>query len=247
MKFSIPNHAFSIEIKASFEKTYWKLEPHLPEDLSDVAASNLRSIAPNYIHRKGPKLLRTLLKAIRQLKKRDDIVITKLDKGSSVVGVGKEEYLRLLAEASIKDATKFRLVDPERPTSRGRPPKHYHLLLRKEKELGPIVRRILPTSVADSVRPSGSRQAHLYCLPKTHKKVSAMRPILSATESYNYALAKWLDVKLKPLSIIQHTLSDTFDFLNEIQQLSINNGDTRLEIFASNRANFVRDRTKPGS
>ena len=48
----------------------------------------------------------------------------------------KEEYLHPLAEASINDATKFRL--------------HYHPLTRKEKELESIVRRILPTPVADS-------------------------------------------------------------------------------------------------
>ena len=51
-----------------------------------------------------------------------------------------------------------------------------------------------------------------------------MRPILSATQSYKYALAKWLDVKLKPLSTNQYTISDTFHFVNEIHQLSINNG-----------------------
>ena len=67
--------------------------------------------------------------------------------------------------------------------------------------------------------------AHLYVLPKTHEKVLAMRPILSATQTYNYVLAKWLDVKLKPLSTNQYTITDTFDFVNEIQQLSINNGD----------------------
>ena len=60
-----------------------------------------------------------MLRTIRMLK----------NEGSSVFVMDKEEYLRLLAEASIKDATKFRLVDPERPTSSGRPPKHYHPLL----------------------------------------------------------------------------------------------------------------------
>ena len=112
-----------------------------------------------------------------------------------------------------------------RPTSSGRPPKHYHLLLPKEKELKSIVRRILPTSVADLVCPSGTRLAHLYGLPKTHEKVLAMRPILSATQTYHYALAKWLHVKLKPLSTNQYTITNAFDFMNEIQQLSINNGD----------------------
>ena len=53
----------------------------------------------------------------------------------------------------------------------------------------------------------------------------AMRPILSATQTYNYALAKWLEDKLKPLSYDQYTVSDTFQFVDEIQGLKINNGE----------------------
>ena len=80
---------------------------------------------------------------------------------------------------------------------KGRPPKHYHPLLQKEKHLESVVRRILPKQVADKVCTKGSRLAHLYGLPKTHKPQLAMRPILSAQGTYNYALAKWLDEKLK--------------------------------------------------
>ena len=162
----------------------------------------------------------TLLKAIHQLKRRDDIVVTKPDKGSGVV-----EYLRLLADAAINNVTKFRIVKPDRPKCRGRPQKHYHPLLEKEKELESLVRRILPTAIAESVRPSGSRLAHLYGLPKTHKEKLAMRPILSATQTYNYALTKWLDDKLKPLVTNQYMISDTFEFVNEVYELVINNGD----------------------
>ena len=71
---------------------------------------------------------------------------------------------------------------------------------------------------------SGSRLAHLYGLPKTHKPKLAIRPILSATNTYNYALAKWLDDKLKPLSLNQHTVTDIFDFVNEVRELKINKG-----------------------
>ena len=39
--------------------------------------------------------------------------------------------------------------------------------------------RILPKSIADTICPTGSRLAHLYGLPKTHKERLAMRPILS--------------------------------------------------------------------
>ena len=75
--------------------------------------------------------------------------------------------------------------------------------------------------MADSVCKKGSRLAHLYGLPKTHKTTLAMRPILSATGTYNYALAKWLDEKLKPLSTNEYTISDVFNFAEEIQHFKL--------------------------
>ena len=52
-----------------------------------------------------------------------------------------------------------------------------------------------------------------------------MRPILSATQTYNNALAKWLDTKLKPLFLNRYTVTDIFEFSNEICKLEIANGD----------------------
>ena len=169
-------------------KAYWKLEFTLPNDKKDLAAATRRSIALNYIERKGTKPPKTLLKSINKLKKRDDIVITKPDncKGSGVVVMDKSDYVRLLCEASINDQTKFTPVGLERPPTRGRPPKYYHPLFVKE-HLESVVRRILPKEIADSVCKRGSRLAHMYGLPKTHKGRLAMRPILSATDTYNYA------------------------------------------------------------
>ena len=113
----------------------------------------------------------------------------------------------------------------ERPNSRGRPPKHYHPLLEKEKLVGNVIRKILPKPVADTLCPTGSRLAHLYGLPKTHKPTLSMRPILSATKTYNYDLAKWLEGKLKPLSINEHTITDTFKFAEEVRNTSFNDND----------------------
>ena len=53
----------------------------------------------------------------------------------------------------------------------------------------------------------------------------AMRPVLSATQTYNYALVKWLDDKLKPLATNQYMISDTFGFVNEAHELVINKED----------------------
>ena len=104
LKFAIPQRVSPVEIKASFEKAYWNLERHLPnENLRELAAATLRSVALEYINRSSSKPPKALLQAIEDLKKRDDIVVTKPDKGSGVVVMDKSEYLRLLSEASINE------------------------------------------------------------------------------------------------------------------------------------------------
>ena len=123
LKFAFPQRVSPIEVKTNFVKAYWNLEPHLESgDLKELAASTLRSVALKYIQRKVQKLPKTLLLAIEQLKRRDDVVITKPDKGSGVVVMDKSEYLRLLSEVSINDSSKFQAVPLERPSSKGRPP-----------------------------------------------------------------------------------------------------------------------------
>ena len=89
----------------------------------------------NYIQRKSPNPPKALVEALSLLKERDYIVITRPDKGSATVVMDKEEYLRLLRQASIADTSKFTPIDPNRPKTRGRPSKHFHPLLQKEKEL----------------------------------------------------------------------------------------------------------------
>ena len=177
LKFLIPQLRISaMDIQAAFEKAYWKLEATLPDDNKDLAAATLRSIALNYIERKGPKPPKTLLKSINKLKKRDDIVITKPDKGSGVVVMDKSDYVRLLCEASLNGQTKFTPVGLERPPTRGRPPKCYHPLFVKEKHLESVVRRILPKEIANFFCKKGSRLAHLYGVPRPIKNVLPRGP-----------------------------------------------------------------------
>ena len=54
-KFSLPQKVSPIEIQASFEKAYWRIEPLLHDaDEKELASSTLRSIALNYIQRTSP-------------------------------------------------------------------------------------------------------------------------------------------------------------------------------------------------
>ena len=45
--------------------------------------------------------------------------------------------------------------------------------------------------------------------------------MLSATGTYNYPLAKWLEEKLKPLSTNAYTISDLFQFSQDIRNTSV--------------------------
>lgn len=93
LKFSLPQKVSSIDIQASFEKAYWKTDPHLNEsDSKELMSATLRSIALNYIERKSPNPPKALVKALNSLKKCNDIVISKPDKGSGVVVMDKDEY-----------------------------------------------------------------------------------------------------------------------------------------------------------
>ena len=55
-----------------------------------------------------------------------------------------------------------------------------------------------------------------------------MRLILSSTGTFNYALAKWFDEKVKQLSLNRHTISDTFSFTEEIRETSLNANDIHM-------------------
>ena len=168
----------------AFEKAYWRVEPTIKEEQKELASSTLKSIALNYSFCKSRKVPKQIQTAVNQQKRNNNIAITKPDKGSGVVVMDKTEYIHLLSEASFADTTKFSLVSKERPKKRGRPAKNYHPLLEKEKDL--------PKEIANVVCTEGSRLAHLYGLPKTHKKTLSMQPIISTIYTYNYALAKWL-------------------------------------------------------
>ena len=48
---------------------------------------------------------------------------------------------------------------------------------------------------------------------------------MSATGSYNFQLAKWLDEKLKPLSLNTYSITDIFTFADEITNMKFNESD----------------------
>jgi len=70
LDFALPQPVSPMEIQATFEKAYWKLEPKLSDENKELAAATLRSIALNYIKRKGPTPPKSIIvKSDRSAKK----------------------------------------------------------------------------------------------------------------------------------------------------------------------------------
>ena len=76
--------------------------------------------------------------------------------------IDKSHYSKLLKEASVDNREKFCSVSQEQPETRGRPKKHFHSLVQREKKLERTVRSILAKDIADDICPEESRFAHLY-------------------------------------------------------------------------------------
>lgn len=67
------------------------------------------------VNNRTPAPPREMLRAIGLLKKRNDLIITKPDKGLEVLIMDKSDYKNLLKESSINDETKFKPATAEIP------------------------------------------------------------------------------------------------------------------------------------
>ena len=105
----------------------------------------LHSIAFSYIQRNGSTPSKSLVRAILNLQKHDDVIIRRPDKGNSVVVMNKAKYMELLRKVSVNKTDKFIPISLERPKTRGCPPKYYHLL-QKEIIVASTIRKMLPTA-----------------------------------------------------------------------------------------------------
>ena len=83
-----------------------------------------------------------------------------------------------------------------------------------------VKRGFLSESEYKQATPCGSHCARMYGLPKIHKAGIPLRPVMSSIGSYNYRLSKLLAQKLQPLGKNEHTLKDTFDFIDSIKKLN---------------------------
>lgn len=128
--------------------------------------------------------------------------------------VNKLDYL-LKMNSIVSDESKFKELINNPTKSR-------------EDSLSSYLRKLKSQKIIDDVTfhkilPSGSCPGILYGLPKVHKTGCPFRPIVSSVNTYNYNLASYLVDILRPISINQYTVKDSFSFADWAKHYRHNN------------------------
>ena len=204
-----------------FELLYNKLSEFRPcsDTQKSLCAAKLRSIAEEHAtqqpDRKSFSLSREHLKALRDLRARKDIIITRPDKGRATVIITKEQYHTKMATI-LDDRSKFVKLGPVQIHDR---------TIAIESDIIKYLRKLRNAEEISKyeylrIKPIGSTRPRLYGLPKIHKKDCPLRLILSMCGSPQYTVSKWLCDIITPVAkyYCKHNVKDTFQFIDILRE-----------------------------
>ena len=231
LNFGIPPRVVKEEVQAEFELCWQQLggAAGRSRDSVDECAATLSGLALKFANTSVDKanfpLDKDHLKAMKDLRKREDIIITRPDKGNGVVVMDVEDYKAKMLQILSQEGKSERL---------GHVDECDHTLLREKalqsnlqyhQKAGHISQEIM-----HRVWPVGSSRPRMYGLPKIHKANVPLRPILSMINAPQYELSKWLAELLKPVvkKYSTHTIKDTFHFCNNIEQWATDQGSEEM-------------------
>jgi hypothetical protein len=161
-------------------------------------------------------------KILRSLSNDKSIQITKPDKGKGIVIMDKDDYNNKMLEL-LNDRNTFEIVEVDETIIQE------DRLIRKLKQLKND--GFITEKEYNFCRPRGSQPARIYGLPKIHKTGVPLRPIVSASGTFNYHLAKLLANKLDYLRKNVTIIKDTFTFVDELLSLKFDNSQIKMISF----------------
>ena len=156
-----------------------------------------------------PNLSQGELEALKSLSERDDIIISKADKGGAVVIQDVESYI---AEANrqLGDTEYYKKVEKDLT------PDHTRIVNEAITQLAN--EKLLDERTAKHLRPDNPKTPKFYTLPKVHKKKNPGRPIIAALNSPTTNLSRFVDHHLQPLAEkLPSFIKDSGAFLRKIE------------------------------
>jgi hypothetical protein len=202
----------------AFENLMYKLKwlPHSNVTNFSIIKKQIQSIAYKYFYNFkshnvfSPIFSKSDINVMRKLGQNRDLVICSPDKGNGVVILNKLDYIEKMCK-TIEDRTKFKPVST--PIIK--------LIFQIEDKLNRTLLALkksgyISESTYLNLHASGSSPGILYGSPKTHKPNLPLRPILAAYNTPSFKLAQFLVPILKPLTINNYSVPNSYKFANEV-------------------------------
>ena len=160
-----------------------------------------------------PNLSKGEQKAMEELAKRKDIIITNADKGGAVVIMDVEKYINE-ANRQLSDKRNYKKLQ-EDPTLQ-----HSNLVNdtidRFKKE------NLLSKKLADGLKSVNPKTPKFYISPKIHKENNPGRPVINSINCHTSEISRFVDHHLQPVvREIPSYIKDTNDFINKIDNFTV--------------------------
>ncbi|XP_062596387.1 uncharacterized protein LOC134257802 [Saccostrea cucullata] len=145
--------------------------------------------------------------ALQSFKNRDDIVIKKADKGSTVVVMDTETYMAE-AQRQLSDERFYKKLDSD-------PTKEFSTTITKTLD-DMFEKNEIGINVYETLNPIDCRTGQFYLLPKIQKEGMPGPPIVSAIGHPTEKISEFIDLHLRPhVESLPSYLKDTTDYINK--------------------------------
>jgi hypothetical protein len=205
-----------LNFKTDIEQNALTLEPVCHPTVFRAICREISTASDRFMSTMRKKRLRNLtdeeFSALQSLKRNNNIVISRADKGNAIVVMNKEDYVR--RAKVILSGKQFQPVTDKTME-----------LSHKEKDMNAYLRELYKDGKMEKklfwrLRSTSASLSVMYGQPKVHKAGYPIRPIISSIGSYNYNLSKYLAGLInqhrtkRPASYIK----DSFTFVDIIRK-----------------------------
>ena len=164
-----------------------------------------------------PNLSRQERIALNNLRKNQDVIVLRADKGNATVVMDTSEYNLKMSEL-LSDTTTYKKVKTD-PTNR---------IVKKTSDLINKYSSGLDLDVG-TLLPSCVKPPKLYGLPKIHKQNVPLRPVVCQIDTPTYKLAQHLAKVLSKLRGNTETyVKDSYSFIKDIKTIQINDDESMV-------------------
>ena len=158
-----------------------------------------------------PNLSKGERESMKELATRDDIIISKADKGGAVVIQDVDDYIQE-ANRQLGNNEFYRQVDHDLTKE------HTNIVNETIKRFA--AEKLISERAAKALKVTDAKTPKFYTLPKVHKENHPGRPIIAAINSPTSKLARFVDHHLQPIAEkLPSYVQDTGAFLRKIKKI----------------------------